>query len=399
MPRADRSQSDHGRRAAKAAASASARPVLPFWKRVLFSLIPLVVLAAGLEGAVRLANLDRPAIQSTPLPEELAGLIQLDRELFWSLRPDTHMTWRGTQVSVNHQGMRGADIAAKQPGELRILSLGESTTFGVNVSDAETYSARLEQLLQAARPNGRVTVINAGVSAYSSFQSVTFLEQRGFTFQPDVVLFYHEVNDYLPTSLRDASNNEIGVVQTDRELYESRAGRGHRALMQWSAVYRWLSYSLAQARIRKFDRPDAGNPLLDIGLPGYALPPLLAPVTKDGRTDVPRNEKALGRRVTDEERRANLERLLSLCKQHGVPLVILHPSYRDSSRHTCVLTQFAADSGVLLFDAFDSLHPPDVPPRAIFTDAWHPGPDGHAWLARDLAAFLTTHVPAARPPG
>jgi lysophospholipase L1-like esterase len=372
---------------------------LPWWKRVIFSLIPLVVLAAGIEGAVRLANLDRPAIQSTPLPEELAGLIQLDRELFWSLRPDTHMTWRGTQVSVNHQGTRGADIAPKQPGELRILSLGESTTFGVNVSDDETYSARLEQFLHATRPNGRVTVINAGVSAYSSFQSVTYLEQRGFAFQPDVVLFYHEVNDYLPTSLRDASNNEIGVVQTDRELYESRAGRGHRALMQWSAVYRWLSYSLAQARIRKFDRPDAENPLIGIGLPGYALKPLLAPVAKDGSSAMPQNEKAMGRRVTDEERRANLERLVSLCKQHGVPLVILHPSYRDSSRHTCVLTQFSAAYGVPLFDAFDSLHPPNVSPRAIFTDAWHPGSDGHAMLARDLAEFLVVHVPAVRPPG
>lgn len=376
-----------------------ARHALPWWKRVIFSLIPLVVLAGGIEGSVRFAKLDRPAIQSTPLPEELAGLIQLDRELFWSLRPDTHMTWRGTQVSVNHQGTRGPDVAPKQPGELRILSLGESTTFGVNVSDDETYSARLEQFLQATRPNGRVTVINAGVSAYSSFQSVTYLEQRGFAFQPDVVLFYHEVNDYLPTSLRDASNNEIGVVQTDRELYESRAGRGHRALMQWSAVYRWLSYSLAQARIRKFDRPDAANPLLGIGLPGYALKPLLAPVAKDGSSPLPQNEKAMGRRVTDEERRANLERLVSLCKQHGVPVVILHPAYRDSSRHTCVLTQFCAASGVPLFDAFDSLHPPNVSPRAVFTDAWHPGSDGHALLARDLAEFLVVHVPAVRPPG
>jgi len=374
-----------------------ARQPLPWWKRVIFSLIPVVVLAAGIEGAVRLAHLDRPAIQSTPLPEELAGLIQLDRELFWSLRPDTHTTWRGTQVSVNHQGTRGADIAQKHPGELRILSLGESTTFGVNVSDDETYSARLEQFLQATRPNGRVTVINAGVSAYSSFQSVTYLEQRGFTFQPDVVLFYHEVNDYLPTSLRDASNNEIGVVQTDRELYESRAGRGHRALMQWSAVYRWLSYSLAQARIRKFDRPDVKSPLLGIGLPGYELKPLLAPVAKDGSSPTPQNEKAMGRRVTDEERRANLERLVSLCKQHGVALVILHPSYRDSSRHTCVLTQFSAANGVPLFETFDSLHPPDVSPRVVFTDAWHPGPEAHATLARDLAMFLVAHVPAVRP--
>jgi lysophospholipase L1-like esterase len=56
-----------------------------------------------------------------------------------------------------------------------------------------------------------------------------------------------------------------------------------------------------------------------------------------------------------------------------------------------VLTKFAAETGTPMFDAFDSLHPPDVPPRAIFTDAWHPNAEAHAWLARDLAAFLVAH--------
>jgi len=354
-----------------------------------FAILPAVLLVGAAEGIVRLAGWDRPTLQTTPLPEELAGLMQPDREFFWSLRPDTHTTWRNTQVSINHQGTRGPDIPAKQPGELRILSLGESTTFGVNVSDDQTYSADLERLLRADKPARPVTVINAGVSAYSSFQSLLLLEQRGMAWQPDVVLFYHEVNDYLPTSLRDASNNEIGVVQTDRQLYESRTQRGHRALMQWSALYRWASYALAQAQIRKFDRPNADNPLVTIGLPGYALPPLLAPVNTGDTAAKPAHENALGRRVTEDERQANLERLTELCRARGIKLVLLHPSYRDSTRHECLLTRFAAQHQVPILDAFDSLHPEGIPRRAVFTDAWHPGPDGHAWLARDLEKFLT----------
>jgi lysophospholipase L1-like esterase len=359
------------------------------WKRIVFSILPLVVLVGAAEAVVRLAGWDRPALQTTPLPEELAGLIQPDRELFWSLRPDTHTTWRNTQVSINHQGTRGPDIPPKQPGEFRILSLGESTTFGVNVSDDQTYSAVLEQSIRAAMPGRPITVINAGVSAYSSFQSVLLLEQRGLAWQPDLVLLYSEVNDYLPSSLRDASNNEIGVMQTDRQLYESRMQRGHRALMQWSALYRWASYSLAQAKIRKFDRPNADNPLVTIGLPGYALPPLLAPVNAGDAAAKPAHENALGRRVTEDERQANLERLTELCRTHGIQLVLLHPSYRDSTRHECLLTRFAAGHQVPMLDAFDSLHPPGIPPRSVFTDAWHPGPDGHQWLARDLEKFLT----------
>jgi hypothetical protein len=245
---------------------------LSIGKRIAFALIPVLLLLAAGETVVRVAGWDRPALQTVPLPEELAGIMRTDRELFWSLKPDTHVTWRNTQVTINHQGTRGPEIPAKRPGELRILSLGESTTFGVNVSDDQTYSVDLETLLRTDMPGRPITVINAGVSAYSSFQSLLFLQERGLAMQPDVVLFYHEVNDYLPSSLRDASNNEVGAVMTDRELYESRGQRLHRALMDWSALYRWASYATAQARIKKFDRPGADNPLVTIGLPATNCP-------------------------------------------------------------------------------------------------------------------------------
>lgn len=359
------------------------------WKRVVFALVPLCVLVGGAEAAVRWAGLDRPSLQSVPLPEEQAGLLQPDPLLFWSLKPDTSVTWRGAAVSINAQGLRGPAIAAKQPGELRVLSLGESTTFGVSVSDDDTYSARLGRFLRERFAPRVVTVINAGVPAYSSFQSLTFLEQRGFGLEPDLVLFYHEVNDYLPTSLRDTSNNEVGVVLTDQQLFESRAERGRRALMRWSALYRWASYARAQAKIRAFDRDGVGNPLLGIGLPGYLLPPRLTKTAEAGERATPAHEEALGRRVSEDERWKNLVRLAELCRARGVELVIIHPSYRDSSRHECLLTRFAAEQRAAMFDAFDSLHPPGIDPREVFVDAWHPGGEGHEWLARDLAAFLS----------
>src|SRR5215467_816377 len=103
---------------------------LPVWKRTVFAFVPLVVLAGVLEGTVRLAGWDRPALQTLELPEERAGLIQPDRELFWALKPDTHAIWHDTRISINHQGTRGENIEPKQPKELRVLSLGESTTFG-----------------------------------------------------------------------------------------------------------------------------------------------------------------------------------------------------------------------------------------------------------------------------
>ena len=51
-------------------------------------------------------------------------------------------------------------------------------------------------------------MINAGVSGYTSFQSRKYLELRGLELKPDLVLFYHEQNDFLKAEF------------SDRELYD-----------------------------------------------------------------------------------------------------------------------------------------------------------------------------------
>src|SRR6185503_19379918 len=99
----------------------------------------------------------------------------------------------------------------------------------------------------------RVSVVNAGVFVYSSFQSLKFLELRAPPIEPDVVLFYHEVNDYLPSTLRDSSNDEFGARMTDRQLYESRAQLLHRVLMSHSALYRWIRDRHAEKDFRRIE--------------------------------------------------------------------------------------------------------------------------------------------------
>jgi hypothetical protein len=150
--------------------------------------------------------------------------------------------------------------------------------------------------LNEALPERHVTVANAGVPAWSSFQSLKYLELRGLELEPDLVLFYHELNDYLPSSLRDSSNNEIGALQTDRELYDSRLQRTRRAFFERSALFRFLSYQIARLRIAGFGTADFDNPLLDIGLPDIGLAPRLK--QRDGEA-VARNEWVLGRRVSE----------------------------------------------------------------------------------------------------
>lgn len=150
--------------------------------------------------------------------------------LYWRLKPNQDCFTKVDRqpVHINSQGTRGPEFSvAKPPGTFRILSLGDSRTFGWGVADADTYSRRLEELLKRlpranidhptsnieqpttqapliparspsdiARENlrqafgeaKRVEVINAGVNAWSFAQMAVYFREFGLRYQPDVVV-------------------------------------------------------------------------------------------------------------------------------------------------------------------------------------------------------------------
>ena len=69
-------------------------------------------------------------------------------------------------------------------------------------------------------------------------------------------------------------------------------------------------------------------------------------------------------------------------------MVVIHPTYKDSKPHSCLLTEFCAKNGVPMFEAYGSLHPGGKGDGSLFKDAVHPSAEGQENLARDLAAFL-----------
>lgn len=343
---------------------------------------------AVLEGAVRLLDLDRAVIAARPFPQEQLGMFRRDPELFWSMHPHLDMPFKGARVVTNSLGLRSGEIGAKPPGELRILSLGESTTFGTGVENDETYSALLAGLLLESAPRlTRVTAINAGVAAYSSFQSLVYLETRGLALEPDVVLFYHELNDYLPSAHRGSGNAESDLVRTDRQLYESRRNRLGRALHRRSALSRFAINAIARARLRSFDSYQL-DPMLEIALRGIHSGPLVFTLEEGAPRRVELEENAMPRRVSEQERLQILEELLAICRDANIALVVIHPAYRGSQRHECVLTGFCHARGVPMFEAFDVLHAEGRPAGALYLDKAHPTREGHRRLATGLVRTL-----------
>ncbi len=115
---------------------------------------------------------------------------------------------RGT-VHSNSTGLRGTREYAyhKAPGTVRVLTIGDSFTFGSCVRDEETFSARLEQ-------RGRCEVINMGVQGYGTDQIYLryLLEGRKYNADHVVLGFFSD----------DASRNKLSFRTYRKPRYVAR---------------------------------------------------------------------------------------------------------------------------------------------------------------------------------
>ena len=119
-------------------------------------------------------------------------IYQPDPQVIWRLKPDQncHTKIDHKPVRINHHGTRGAEFADTKPvGTFRILSIGDSRTFGWGLTDDETYSALLAKRWQEKNPTGKkIEVINCGVNAWSYPQMSVFFREYALRWQPDLVI-------------------------------------------------------------------------------------------------------------------------------------------------------------------------------------------------------------------
>lgn len=80
-------------------------------------------------------------------------------------------------------------IEEKKKGEIRIICLGDSTTYGNWVNHEESYPYLLEQLLKKEYPEKNIKVLNAGLPGASSQQIKRFFQLYLARYKPDIVIW------------------------------------------------------------------------------------------------------------------------------------------------------------------------------------------------------------------
>ncbi len=375
------------------------------------SLASLLVFIGLAEGAARLVDL-RPssgaALANPPwlgqrwlLPrkdyrERLADagflaryyeLFEWDRFLFYRLRPGRRLEmidplaptaaegggrWR---VETNAQGFRGPPFTpAPTPGRHRIVSLGDSSTFGWGVTADEAYPARLREVLaeRLGWSDDRLEVINLGVPGYSSFQGRVLLERVGLALQPEAVSWGFGANDGAFTG------------ESDRLAYRRREG--------------WSGAALAALHAsRAFEAFEAWFDVVSARLAG----------AQGG----PRPERNV---ASYAEMARNARDAVAAARRAGIPLLLVAQCVRGPGAAT--LADVARDTGAPFLDA-TALLDEAVPQLAsdpaaaelraraaarygearltaspyllaFLPDGCHPSAWGHAAIARAMAAKL-----------
>lgn len=283
------------------------------------------------------------------------NLRTFDSLLFWKLRPNLKVRI----IETNSLGLRSKEISGIKENEFRILSLGESSTFGMGVKQEDTYSALIEKDLESV--NGKsLHVINAGMPGYSLFQGFMYLKHRGIKLKPDAVMIYFGYNDFLPVaflSRRDALLTEETTGLNDWELFEQKQKFFPKMkiwLTERSNFVRGLM-TLFQSEL---------NP-----------------------KSIGKNEKKF--RVPPEHRRRLLEMFHNFCAEENIHFIIVVPWYLYFTRHEALLREYATKSGIPILDLPDKLQHHSEVKKKYFRDNLHPNRRGHRLIAQAITEELS----------
>lgn len=218
-------------------------------KKMAIALVMLFVCLGTAEFALRMIDVEKPNIMFEALDTHLErnhilyfeNVILNDHELFWRLAPGKVLPEDHPQIFgliSNRDGLReDHEIPRiKPPGEIRILFLGDSCTFGFGVRHNQTFVDLVEHYFRHQFPDVPVECINAGVPGYTFAQGWRYFEKDGIRYRPDLVLSSFGWNDSKHwTERSDLERVEDAIRSTPPGLLS-------RSLFfqnLWSLVLRW----------------------------------------------------------------------------------------------------------------------------------------------------------------
>lgn len=218
------------------------------------------------------------------------------------------------QFKTNNKGFRNYEDAvySKEPGVIRILSVGDSHTFGYEVSQDSTYSAQLERLLKLKGISA--DVYNTGVSGFSTAEELVYIENEGIKYQPDYIILGFFANDYDDNIRSDLF--ELAQDSVREKKYEYLPGIEIQKFIYKYKIFRWLSEN---SYIYSFVFNSVWNYFKELSIEGSSEISLEYSVGNDLSPDGYKTDLAV----------ELLYRMYRFCESHNIKLILIDIPYKD----------------------------------------------------------------------
>ncbi len=290
-----------------------------------------------------------------------------DALLGWKLKANLNLVnWDFTTFSTNSQGMRyPQDVKSKHKGNIRIVGLGDSVTFGYRVPTAFTdnplsydqshapFTKIIEDRLSKANPDKKVEVIPMAVPGYTTFQGRKWLERDIESLKPDLITVLFGWND---TELHKASD-KVALPGTRSKFWERDVISRSQALIY---ANRWIQEG--QEKNKEENKQTA--------------PEL---------------------RVSKDDFISNILAINKLAQKHGSKVIVIGTVLRDTqtnpqailvSEYRSRLAQAMKENNIPYLQ-IDELTEANYPNNStLFGELIHPNHLGHQLMANRLMSFI-----------
>lgn len=311
------------------------------WKKAAAVIFSVIIILAGSEYFTRTFMNLYPRLY-TPSPS-----------LVWENTPNLNAKKdenRNFTVTTDSHGFRNNEISPeKKTGQFRIMLIGDSAAFGWPLNDRQNFSWFLQKNLRRTLPGKDFTVINAAVCGYSSLQGKRLLEEKGWNFNPDLLII--------------AFNNDAFIdVAEDKDRLPSGKNISLKKNLSKSALYLSMKQLFFHSRI---------NPEDDVVIPPGKGKPRISP--------------------------ADIEKIyagmLSEAQKRGVKVIVVSMPLRGRVREFPGMQQYreimkkTAEENSALFVDFITEWNNSIS-GVLFVDDIHPGAVGHKIIAERLSEVI-----------
>jgi lysophospholipase L1-like esterase len=273
---------------------------------------------------------------------------------------------------VNTDGFHDAEWRLERtPGVPRVACLGASTTEGGNPAGrAGAYPTFLEEELEASL-GGDVEVMNCGISAWTTAESLAAWLLLLKDYRPDVVVVHHAANDIEP---RHFGGFRADYAHYRRPWLVPRRNALHRALTRWSDAYAWYAARL--------DVPEIKDVVVDRDQAAWIWPNGTPP--PETAAPFRRNLRSLGADAEAEGSGVVLATMPIDRDLEDADGADTRPWVRGIREHNAIVRALAAERSWTLAD-LEALAPEL---RGHFLDLVHLDPDGNRAKAQAVAEAI-----------